>query len=201
MWTIPRRHRTTARYGYSTAGHSKAECGFRLIGLYGQFMNQSHGPDPEHSRLLGEAIIAWSKVSEKMETLFVDLANLDDPYVVGVFVKRIRDAQLDEVVHDLAGQLEAAESQAIRSWVREVGKVRKLRNAYLHSVFSPIRHSDGRTHLYLQGQRLLNREDGTATTRIDKLLSRDLLEFASQALSLQQSFDELRARYRPFHKR
>lgn len=164
-------------------------------------MNAFHRPDPEHARLLGEAIIAWSNVSERVEDLFVMLANLDDPYVVGVFVKRIKDAQMDDVVGLLAGQVEAQARDAIRAWIKRVGEARKQRNVYLHSIYTPLEHSDGRSHLYLLGQRVIHRETGLAEPRLDKLLSRDLIEFRDEALAIQRSYDQLLNEHLPFFKR
>ena len=168
---------------------------------YGQTMTVSSDSNPEHARLLGEAIIAWSNVSERLESLFVALANLDDPYVIGVFLKRIKDAQMDDVVSLLAGQLNAPARDAIRVWIKRVGEARKQRNAYLHSIYTPVEHSDGQHHLYLLGQRVLHRDTGLAEPRIDKLLSSDLIDFLNEALAIQQSYDDLLDSHSPFQRR
>lgn len=164
-------------------------------------MNAPEGPNPEHARLLGEAIIAWSNVTERLENLFAVLADLDDPYVVGVFVKRIKDAQMDDVVSLLAGQLREPARDAIRTWIKRVGEARKQRNIYLHSIYMPFEHSDGRRHFYLLGQRVLHRDTGIAEPRLEKLFSRDLIAFRDEALAIQRSHDQLLVDHYPFGTR
>ena len=161
-------------------------------------MNLPVGLDPQHARLLGEAIVAWSNVSERLENLFVALAGLDDPFVVGVFLRRIKDAQMDDVVSLLAGQLDPSARDAIRAWIKRLGEARKQRNIYLHGIYTPIEHSDGVRHLYLLGQRVLHRDTGIAEPNIDKLLSRDLVAFREESHAIQLAYDELLDAHYPF---
>jgi hypothetical protein len=164
-------------------------------------MTISGGSDPSHARLLGEAIIAWSNVSERLENLFVVLSDLDDPFVVGVFLRQIKDAQMDDVVSVLAGQLEPSARDAIRAWIKRLGAARKHRNTYLHSIYTPIEYPDGERHLYLLGQRVLHRDTGIAEPNIDKLLSRDLKSFCEEAHAIQLAYDELLDNHYPFQLR
>ncbi|KJQ54391.1 hypothetical protein [Microbacterium sp. SA39] len=145
----------------------------------------------DHARQLGEVIIAWSNVTDRVERLFIDLADLNDPFVVGVFVEKIRDGQLDEVVHSLAAKLEDSPRDAIRDWIRRVRSARKQRNEYLHGVYLPQRHSDGQEHLYLLGRRVLDRNNATATPAMTKLLSSNLIQLHQELLDLQRRHDEL----------
>lgn len=193
--TVATRLKCAAR---AFATYHRSMASERSIPRYGQIMNASTNRDPEHARLLGEAIIAWSNVSDRLEKLFVALTDLDDAYVIGVFVKRIKDAQMDDVVNLLAGRLEEPARDAIREWIKRVGAARKKRNLYLHSTYMPIEHSDGQRHLYLLGQSVLHRDTGRAEPNINKLLSRDMNEFSSEALALQEAFDQLLEDHYPF---
>lgn len=154
-------------------------------------MNASQVSNPTHARLLGEAVIAWSNVSNCMEELFTYLAELDDAFVIGVFVEKIRDGQLDDVVSSLAGRLEDPERDAIREWVKRVKAARKHRNEYLHAVYMPMEHQNGEQHLYLLGRRILDRQHGTAEPNLNKLLSANLRSFHGEVAELLRSFDQL----------
>ncbi len=110
--------------------------------------------------------------------------------MVGVFVEKIRDGQLDDVVKSLADQLEDRPRDSIRGWIASVGAARKKRNHYLHSVYLPLQHSDGEDHLYVVGRRILDRSNGTAVPDLTKLLSTNLETFADELRDLQSSYDE-----------
>lgn len=161
-------------------------------------MASSQTSHPDHARQLGEVIIAWSNVTDRVERLFIDLADLDDPFVVGVFVEKIRDSQLDEVVHSLAAQLEDGPRDAIRGWIKRVKSARKQRNEYLHGMYLPQQHSDGQEHLYLLGRRVLDRDNATATPAMTKLLSSNLIRLHQELLDLQSRHDEILKEYLPF---
>jgi hypothetical protein len=146
-------------------------------------------------------IIAWSNVTDRVERLFIDLADLDDPFVVGVFVEKIRDGQLDEVVSSLAARLEDTAREAIRNWIKRVKKARKQRNEYLHGVYLPQRHADGMEHLYVSGRRVLDRRNATASPVLTKLLSSNLNTLHDELLDLQRDHDEFREDLFPFRVR
>lgn len=95
-----------------------------------------------HARLLGEVVIAWSNVTDYLEELFAHLADIDDMFVLSVFVEKIRDGQLDDVVSSLAARTEDSTRDAIREWIRRVRAARTQRNEYIHSVYYPLQHSD-----------------------------------------------------------
>lgn len=101
-------------------------------------MTSRPGPHSAHAQILGEVIIPWSSVSQCLEQLFTYLADRDDAFVVGVFVEKIRDGQLDEVVSSLAAQAMDDPRDAIRDWVARVKAARKIRNEYLHGVYLPM---------------------------------------------------------------
>ncbi|HCS59915.1 MAG TPA: hypothetical protein DIW46_00740 [Microbacterium sp.] len=143
-------------------------------------------------------IIAWSNVTACVEQLLIDLTDLDDAFIVGVFVEKIRDGQLDEVVHSLAARLEDGPRDAIRNWISRVKSARKQRNEYLHSVYLPRQHSDGQEHLYMLGKRVLDRTNATAAPAMTKLLSSNLNALHKELLDLQQSHEDLLDEYRPF---
>lgn len=157
--------------------------------------------NPTNEQQLGAIVIAWSGVSDRLEQLFIHLADLDDAFVVGVFVEKIRDAQLDDVVKSLAAQLEEGPRAAIRGWLANVASARKKRNLYLHGIYFPVRHSDGLEHLYLAGRRVLDRTNGTATPDHSKLLVVDLDKFILELQSLLSSYEELVREHFPYAKR
>ena len=157
--------------------------------------------NPIHEQQLGAIVIAWSGVADCLEQLFAHVADLDDAFVVGVFVEKIRDGQLDEVVKSLAAQLEDAPRDAIRLWTRSVTVARKARNRYLHSVYLPMEHSDGESHLYVLGRRVLDRTNGTAGPDLTKLLSADLEAFALDLRDIQSSYAQLVRDHFPYAKR
>jgi hypothetical protein len=161
-------------------------------------MTASQDSNPAHARLLGEVVIAWSNVSHCMEELFTYLADLDDAFVVGVFVEKVRDGQLDEVVSSLAARLETNLRDEIREWIKRVKIARKLRNEYLNGVYMPVQHQDGERHLYLLGRRVLDRQNGTAEPNLNKLLSDNLGAFHEELVELHRSYDRLLADHFPF---
>ena len=161
-------------------------------------MSEMRSTHPVHAELLGAVIIAWSNVSHCLEELFTHLADLDDAFVTGVFIEKIRDAQLDDVVSSLAGRLEEDSRDAVRDWIREVKKVRVQRNRYLHGVYLPFRHSDGVDHLYVLGKRALDRSTGTARPELSKLLSIELADLRDQMLEIRNRYDRLLDEHFPF---
>lgn len=165
------------------------------------FMNESQVSNPTHAKLLGELVIAWSNVSRCLEDLFIYLADIDDAYVAGVFVEKIRDGQLDEVVSSLAAQLETSARDAIRAWIKRVKVARKKRNEYLHGVYVPMEHNDGALHLYLLAKRVLDRQSGTAQPNLNKLRSDNLRTFHVEIEEIQQSYERLLKDHFPFELR
>jgi hypothetical protein len=151
--------------------------------------------------MLGEVIIAWSNVSGCLEELFTYLADLDNAFVVGVFLEKIRDGQLDEVVTSLAARLEDGPRDAIREWVKLVRAARRQRNDYLHGVYMPLQHADGEEHLYLLGRRALDRQNGTAQPKMTKLLSANLTTLHGELLEIQQAFERVMDDHYPFRVR
>lgn len=146
-------------------------------------------------------VIRWSAVTDCLEELFAHLAEIDNAFVLGVFVEKIRDGQLDDVVSSLAGRTEEGTRDSIRHWVAQVRAARKKRNGYLHSVYTPLEHSDGQSHLYVVGRRVLDRENGTARPNLDKLMSEDLREFGANLLEIVERYELLRADHFPYSVR
>lgn len=178
------------------------ETGLQTLRLrYRLSMTSPLSPHSAHAQALGEVIIAWSNVSECLEQLFTYLADLDDAFVVGVFVEKIRDGQLDEVVSSLAAQVEDGPRGAIREWVARVKAARKIRNEYLHGVYLPMQHSDGVEHLYVLGRRGLDRANGVAAPNLTKLLSANLTSFRDELLDIERSYEQLLDDYFPFPTR
>lgn len=161
-------------------------------------MTSSRPSGPSHARLLGEVVIAWSNVTDCLEELFAHLADIDDAFVLGVFVEKIRDGQLDEVVSSLAARAEAPARDAIRAWIKRLKAARKQRNDYLHSVYMPMQHSDGEQHLFLLGRRVLNRQNGTAEPNINKLLSANLTALKDELLEIRNLYERLRGDHFPY---
>lgn len=151
-----------------------------------------------HARLLGQVVIAWSNVTDCLEELFAHLAEIDDAFVLGVFVEKIRDGQLDEVVSSLAARTEDPTRDAIRAWIKRLKAARKQRNEYLHGVYMPLKHSDGEQHLYLLGRRALNRQNGTAQPSINKLLSANLGALNSELLEIRDLYERLQREHFPY---
>lgn len=161
-------------------------------------VNHLHSSHPEHARLLGDLVIRWSAVTDCLEELFAHLADIDDAFVLGVFVEKIRDGQMDDVVSSLAGRTEEGTRDSIRPWVAQVRAARKKRNNYLHSVYTPIEHSDGQSHLYVVGRRVLDRQNGTARPNLDKLMSANLHDFESDLVEIVERYEQLRADHFPY---
>lgn len=168
---------------------------------YVRSMTSRPGPHSAHAQILGEVIIAWSSVSQCLEQLFTYLADLDDAFVVGVFVEKIRDGQLDEVVSSLAAQAMDDPRDAIRDWVARVKAARKIRNEYLHGVYLPMPHGDGVEHLYVLGRRGLDRANGIAAPNLTKLLSADLISFRDELLDIERGYEQLLADHFPIPTR
>lgn len=154
-----------------------------------------------HAYLLGEVVIAWSGVTDCLEELFAHLADIDDAFVLGVFVEKIRDGQLDEVVSSLAARTEDPTRDAIRAWIKQVKAARKQRNEYLHGVYMPLQHGDGEQHLYLLGRRALDRQNGTAEPSINKLLSANLSALAGELLAIRELYERLQRDHFPYRVR
>jgi len=161
-------------------------------------MPSSQLSNPTHAQQLGEVIIAWSRVSDCLERLFIDLANLDNAFVVGVFIEKIRDGQLDDVVSSLAARLEHRPRDAIRTWITSVKGARKQRNEYLHSVYLPMQHADGDEHLYLLGKRTLNRKNGIAEPNLTKLRSANLETLHNELAQIRGSYEGLLRDHFPY---
>lgn len=164
-------------------------------------MNSPLRQHSAHARTLGEVIIAWSSASRCLEQLFTYLADLDNAFVVGVFVEKIRDGQLDEVVSSLAAQVEDDPRDAIREWIARVKAARKIRNEYLHGVYLPMQHTDGVEHLYVLGRRGLDRASGVAEPNLTKLLSANLTSFRDDLLDIERSYQKLLDDHFPFPTR
>jgi hypothetical protein len=150
---------------------------------------------------LGEVVIAWSNVTDCLEELFAHLSDIDNAFVLGVFVEKIRDGQLDEVVGSLAARTDDPTRDAIRTWIKRLKTARKQRNEYLHGVYKPFQHSDGEHHLYLLGRRALNRQNGTAEPNISKLLSANLSALHSELMEIQVLYERLQREHFPYRVR
>jgi len=161
-------------------------------------MSSPTSSNPNHARLLGEVVIAWSNVTDCLEELFAHLSDIDDAFVLGVFVEKIRDGQLDEVVDSLAARAEDPTRDAIRTWIKRLKAARKQRNEYLHGVYKPFQHSDGEQHLYVLGRRALNRQNGTAEPSINKLLSANLSALHHELVEIHALYERLRQDHFPY---
>lgn len=140
----------------------------------------------------------WSTVTDCLEELFAHLADIDDAFVLGVFVEKIRDGQLDDVVSSLAARTEDPTRDAIRAWIWQLKAARKQRNEYLHGVYMPMRHSDGEQHLHVLGRRVLDRQNGTAQPSITKLLSADLGSLRDDLVGIRDLYEQLRREHFPY---
>lgn len=161
-------------------------------------MTSSQPSGPTHAGLLGEVVIAWSNVTDCLEELFAHLADIDDAFVLGVFVEKIRDGQLDDVVSSLAARADDRPRDAVRAWIKRLKAARKQRNEYLHGVYMPLQHSDGEMHLYLLGRRALNRQNGTAEPSINKLLSANLSALHDELVEIRIQYEQLQREHFPY---
>ncbi|MFH8252947.1 hypothetical protein ACH3VR_21455 [Microbacterium sp. B2969] len=147
---------------------------------------------------IGGVVVAWSRISWLLESLFAHLAGIEDDFVREVLVRKIRDGNLDQTCKDLAARLSTSDRDQVRHWLGSVGELRKERNRLLHSPMADFQTADDPEWRAGRLAVRLDRQAGTAVYGGEEMTAADLDTFRKRVATVHLAFFSLPSNARPF---